>query len=86
MADICGITQAVTPEVTVPSLIFLYIFFILINLFIGLAIVKNSRQKFMLIWGLTIIFSLVALIGISLMPNMVSSVYSSITTFFGGLK
>jgi len=65
---------AVGVNPTIASLIIQYILFIIMNLFVGLAIVKNSQKKFMIIWGLSAIFGLVILIGISLMPNAVITV------------
>jgi len=77
---LCGVIAS--QDITIPSLIIQYVLFLITMLIIGLTVVKNSRHKFMVIWGLTAIFSAVILIGLCLMPNLVLQ----ITSFFKGLS
>jgi len=69
-------------KTAIPALVILYISMILINMLVGLSIVKQSRQKFMTIWITSLVLSLVVLIALIAMPNMTQS----IVNFFGGAK
>lgn len=67
--------------VAIPAIIILYITSVLINLGVGLTLVKQSKDKFVWIWFITTIFVGLVFLGLLLMPN----VTQSISTFFGGL-
>ena len=72
--------QTAHSQVAIPALIILYIAMLLMFLIVGLALVKNSKSKFMTIWGLSAIFGGLILLGLILMPNFTQSIVNFFAT------
>jgi len=65
----------------IPALILNTIFIFVVFLVVGLIFVKKDRNKFMWIWGITLIFSIIFLLIIVYNPNFITY----ITDKFSGL-
>lgn len=66
----------------IPAIIILYITSLIISLVVGLSIVKHSREKYMMIWVISAVFTGLVVLILTMMPNTTQSIVS----FFGGLK
>ena len=66
-------------QVAIPQLISLWMITILIFLVVGLFSIKNSKQKFMLIWGIAGIVSGLILVAFIFEPLTILNFISSIT-------
>jgi len=66
----------------VPALIILFIAMLLIFLIVGLVVVKQSRHKVMLIWGVSAVFGVLILLALCFMPNLTQTM----ADFFRGMR
>ena len=68
---------------TMPTVILSSITLLLTFLAIGLIIVRKSRNKFMQIWGISVLFSAIGITFLYLFPNFIQMLLDTIK-FIGG--
>lgn len=85
------IPETITPEIlntiyfsqTMPTVILASVSLLLTFLAIGLIVVRKSRNKFMQIWGLSILFSIIGISFLYLFPNFIQMLFDTLK-FIGG--